>query len=82
MGLAIAWRNPNPVQTTKRYIKFGKGTRSGIYVVQELVAGADWSSMSVLELHCRLDVEAPRARHHASKESRAAGAKSRKPAAS
>lgn len=82
MGLAIAWRNPNPVQTTKRYIKFGKGTRSGIYVVQELVAGADWSSMSVLELHCSADVETPRTPDPASNELRVAGAKSRKPAAS
>jgi hypothetical protein len=73
MALAIAWRNPNPVHTIKRCIKFGKGTLSDIYVVQELIAGANWSFMSVLEVLCSGHVEAPRAPYHASRESRAAG---------
>jgi hypothetical protein len=84
MVLAIAWRNPNPVHTTKRCIRFGKGMPSDIYVVQELIAGADeqqWTDMSVLEVLCRRHVEAPGVPGHASNESRAAGDESREPAA-
>jgi hypothetical protein len=84
MALAIAWRNPNPVHTTSRCIKFGTNTPSDLYLLQELIAGAyeaEWASMSVLEVLCVGDVEASRVPDHTSNGSRAAGAKSHEPAA-
>jgi hypothetical protein len=39
MALAIAWRNPNPVQTTKRCMRFGEGIPTDIYLVQERTPG-------------------------------------------
>jgi len=83
MALAVAWRNPNAVHPTSRCIKFGGDTPSHIYLLQELIAGADegeWASMSVLEVLCSGHVEA--VPDHASNGSRAAGAKSHEPAAS
>jgi hypothetical protein len=62
MALAIAWRNPSPVHTTQRCVRFGKGIPSDIYLVQELIRGADegqWANMSVLEVLCNRHVEAP-----------------------
>jgi hypothetical protein len=53
MALAIAWRNPNPVQTTKRCIRFGEGIPTDIYLVLERIAGTDEqqrANMSVLEV--------------------------------
>jgi hypothetical protein len=85
MALAIAWRNPNPVHTTSRCIKFGRDTPSDLYLVQELIAGAyeaEWASMSVLEVLCSGHVEASRVPEHARNGSRATGAKSHEPAAS
>jgi hypothetical protein len=81
MALAVAWRNPNPVHTTKRCIKFGRP--SAIYLVQELIAGAEegqWVTTSVLEILCNGHVAHPP--DHASDGSRAAGANSYEPAAS
>jgi hypothetical protein len=76
MSLAIAWRNPNPVHTTKRCIKFENDLPSDIFIVQELIArekGGQWSNMFVLEVLCSKNVEVSRASDHASNESRAAG---------
>jgi hypothetical protein len=53
MALAIAWRNPIPVHASKRCVKFERDEPTGIYLVQELIAGAEeqrWASTSVLEL--------------------------------
>jgi hypothetical protein len=53
MALKIAWRNSNPVHTVKRCVKFGTDTLSVMYLVQELIAGADegqWTNVSALEV--------------------------------
>ena len=73
------------MHTTKRCVKFENDLPSDIYVVQELIAGAkegQSASMSVLEVVCSRDVEAPRVLDHASNQSRAAGNESHEPAAS
>jgi hypothetical protein len=72
MTIAIAWQNPTPVHASKRCIKFGKDTSSDMYLVQELIAGADeeqWANMSVLEVVCSRHVQSPSVPHHASNRS-------------
>jgi hypothetical protein len=84
MALAIAWRNPTSIHTTKRCIKFENDLPGDIYVVQELIAEAKegrWANMSVLEVLCSSDVEASRVSDHTSNESGATGDGSREPAA-
>jgi hypothetical protein len=83
MALAIAWRNPTLMHTTKRCIKFENDLPGHIYVVQELIAEAKerrWANVSVLEVLCSNDVEASRVSDHASNESGADGDGSREPA--
>jgi hypothetical protein len=78
MALAIAWRNPTPMHIRKRCIRFGKGIRSDIYLVQELMIAAEeqrWADMSVLEVLCSRHVEVHCVLDDAVNESRAAGAK-------
>jgi hypothetical protein len=85
MALAIAWRNLTiSAQTTKRCIKFGKRTTSNIYLVQELMAGADdeqWAYTSVLAVW-RRHVPSPCVPSHASNRLPAAGNESHEPEAS
>jgi len=40
MRMAITWRNPHPVQTSHRYAKVTDIASCSVYVIQEVISGA------------------------------------------
>jgi hypothetical protein len=53
MRMAIAWRNPRPVQTSHRYVKVTDIASGSVYVIQEMISGAQedkWADLSTLEV--------------------------------
>jgi len=51
--MAITWRNPRRVQTSHRYAKVTEIASGSVYVIQEVVSGAQvdkWADLSTLEV--------------------------------
>lgn len=51
--MAITWRNPRRVQTSHRYVKVTEIASGSVYVVQEVISGAQedkWADLSTLEV--------------------------------
>jgi len=53
MRMAITWRNPHPVQTSHRYAKVTDIASCSVYVIQEVISGAQenkWADLCTLEV--------------------------------
>ena len=51
--MAITWRNPRRVQTSHRYVKVTEIASGSVYVIQEVISGAQedkWADLSTLEV--------------------------------
>jgi hypothetical protein len=78
MRMAITWRNPRPVRTSHRYVKVTDSASGGVYVIQEMISGAQedkWADLSTLEVQDGGSVSGTRSQTRASCASPAAAAK-------
>jgi hypothetical protein len=62
--MAIAWRNPHPVQTIHRWLKVSDTASSSAYVIQAGQAGK-WADLSTSEVQDGGNVLGPRAQNRA-----------------